>query len=275
MTEETVVTPEVQVVDQEQQKVEQQERVYTDVEQRALDQGWKPLEDWEGDPADHRSAKEYIDRGELLGKIKSQSSEIREVKQMLATLSEHNKKVFLAGKEEALKELKSQRVIALKEDEVEVAVELEDRIREAEKIIDITKAAPVPKPSEGPTPAFEAWLEKSQWYANDEGMRAWADGEGLALGKSGKRVTEQDVYDHLSKKVKEVFPQKFQRTSAQSPDGDGRKGVTNRTAKGGDKFEQLLSEMPEHQARTARNLVASGLLTKEKYVEDFDAIGGR
>jgi len=257
------------------------EREYTEIEQRALDQGWKPKEEWEGNPEDHRSAREYIDRGELLGKIKSQSTEIREVKQMLTTLSEHNKNVFLAGKQSMLAELKKARVVALKDDEHEAAVEIEDQIRETEKIINITKAAPVAKPSTPEqSPLFEAWLEKNSWYAKDEGMRNWADGAAMALGKKskleGRSIGEKDVYDHLSAEARKMFPQKFQRVGAPTIDGEGRKITTNKSGnKGGDKFEQLMSEMPEEMARAARSLIKSNLITKEKYVEDFDAIGGR
>jgi hypothetical protein len=75
---------------------------YTETELRAMEMGWKPKDQWEGDPNEHRSAKEYIDRGELLGKLKQQGSELRELKAMVSTLSEHNRKVHAEAYRQAI-----------------------------------------------------------------------------------------------------------------------------------------------------------------------------
>ncbi len=277
VTEEKVVDQENQ---QTEQKKEQQERTYTEIEQRALDQGWKPLEDWEGDPEDHRSAKAYIDRGELLGKIKDQSKEMREMKQILATLSEHNKNVYVAGYEKAISELKTRRIEAIKEGDGDSLLAIENQLDSTKEALATVKAAPTVKATTNETsPAFDSWLDQNPWYNTDEDMHDWADGAAMRLGQKakqeGRRLTEQEVYAELTKKAREKFPQKFQNRNAISPDGDGRRPVPNKTPKGGDRFEQLLAEMPEEMATAAKNLVKSGLLTKEKYVEDFDAIGGR
>ena len=252
----------------------------SELEQQALDQGWKPIEEWEGDPKDHRSAKEYIDRGELLGKIKSQSGEIREIKQMLSTLSEHNKRVYIAGREAAIAEMRQLRVVALKEGEVEQAVAIEERIQENQNLVNVAKNTPAPTVTSTTqnSPAFDSWLTTNKWYETDEAMRNWADGAAMALGKkareTGRQVGEQDVYDHLTKEARKTFPQKFQRVGAPSPDGEGRKAMQNtKQGKNGDAFETLLSNFDEQAQRVARNLVKSGVLTKEKYVEDYERIG--
>lgn len=259
-----------------------EERVYTELEQRALDQGWRPIEEWDGAPEDHRSAREYIDRGELLGKIKAQNSEMKEVKQMLTTLSAHNQKVYLAGFEKGLAEFKTARAQALRDGDTEAVLALEDKIDEHKEAIQVIKNTPPPqaKIQDEPSPLFTNWLERNKWYETDEGMRNWADGAALALGKQarllGKQIGEKDVYEHLTTEARKIFPQKFQRVGAPTIDGEGRKIMTNKSGKaGGDKFEQLMNEMPEEMAKAARNLVKAGHVTKEKYVEDFDLIGGR
>ena len=38
-------------------------------ESEAREQGWKPKEEYEGDPEKWRPAKEFVERGELFGKI--------------------------------------------------------------------------------------------------------------------------------------------------------------------------------------------------------------
>ena len=44
-------------------------------QQKAMEQGWKPKEEWEAegkDPSEWRDAKEYVERGELFDLIDSQ-----------------------------------------------------------------------------------------------------------------------------------------------------------------------------------------------------------
>ena len=45
---------------------------FDEYEQRASAEGWVPKEEWTGDPAQWRPAKEFLDRGELFKKIEEQ-----------------------------------------------------------------------------------------------------------------------------------------------------------------------------------------------------------
>src|SRR5438132_1680053 len=70
---------------------------HTALEERAIEQGWRPKDEWDGDESEFRSAREFIDRGELLRKISSQGDELRKLKEVAGALSEHNKQVYVAG----------------------------------------------------------------------------------------------------------------------------------------------------------------------------------
>lgn len=256
---------------------------HTEIELRAMEQGWKPKEQWDGDPAEHRSAKEFLDRGELLGKIKSQAQQLREVKEMVTHLSAHNQKVYLAGYENGLRQLKQQRAAAMKEGDFDAVVALEDKIEQHQDAIATIRATPAPAPKEDPSqsPVYQEWLKNNGWYLQDESMRHWANGISVSYAHqrraAGQTVTEEEIYDMLTKKVRADFPHKFKRTSAPNPDGEGRQ--SNRGNNSGDAsndFDTLVKSFSEEDARAARNLVRTGVLTKEKYVADYKAItGGR
>ena len=54
----------------ETQQVEQQSTPQVDpYEEAARKEGWRPKEEFEGDPEKWRPAKEFVERGELFGKI--------------------------------------------------------------------------------------------------------------------------------------------------------------------------------------------------------------
>jgi len=274
---ETKPTENVENVDQTSAETQTTEPQYTETEQRAMEQGWQPKDKWDGDPEDHRSAKEYLDRGELLGKIKSQSQQIREVREMLTHLSGHNQKVYLAGYEQALAQLKAQRLEAMKEGDVETAVALEDKIDQHKEAISTIKATPAAKPqAEDQSPVYQDWLKTNSWYLSDESMRHWANGMAISYTNKNKgQVTEEQIYQHLSKEVRETFPAKFRKAGAPNPDGEGRAANRGNTRSASDDFDSLIKGFSEDDARAARNLVKTGVLTKEKYVADYKAIGGR
>lgn len=250
---------------------------YTEIEQRAIEQGWRPKEEWDGDEADWRDARTYIDRGELLGKLKTQNAELKEVKQMLSYMSEHNKKVYAAGYQKAIADLKVQRIAAMKDENYEAVAAIEEAIDQNKEALQTIQKTPATPQTSGINKTLEAeWLAKNPWYKTDTSMKAWANGMALEYGRVNQGVTEEEIYDFLSKQVRKEFPHKFKRVGAPSPDGEGRQansGNNDKDAKGA--FEKLMAQLPEDHARAARALVRDGHVTKEKYVQDYDQIGGR
>jgi hypothetical protein len=256
------------------EKTEQaSEPEYTEIEQRALEQGWKPKDKWQGDPDQHRSAREYLDRGELLGKIKSQSTQLDEIKRALVGMGEHNKRVYQAGYESALKELKQQKLAALEDNDTKRVLEIDDQIDATKDAIRQIRSTP-PAVAPGPSEVTKQWMADNEWYVKDTAMRHVANGIASDFGRANPGATEQQLYDFLDKEIRKELPEKFKRKAAPSPDGEGRQVNGGSGNKGGTSFEKLLDSMTEDQARIARTLVKSGAITKEKYVEDFNAMNG-
>jgi hypothetical protein len=253
---------------------------YTDTELKAMEQGWKPLPEWDGDPNDHRSAREFLDRGDLLSKIKSQGSELRQVREMMSHLSEQNKGVYKAGYERALVDLRARKATALREGDMEEVVAIEERIDQHKDAIAALNKAQAHQVPQGPTPTYLSWLDANPWYTQDRSLQHWANGMAADYGMDNPNVSEKEVLDFLHKEIRKAFPDRFKKTSAvrgaPQPDSQGRRNGSAQSAgkSGKDAFDDLLSGMDEMAQRAARNLVKQGYVTKEKYVEDYNAASG-
>lgn len=262
------------VQESKQGEASTKEPTYTKLEEEALKQGWKPKSEWDGDPEQHRSAREYLDRGELLGKIKSQSGQLEEMRKAIGAMSEHNKKVYQAGYEKALTELKARKITALKEGDAELVLAIDDEIDKTKDAIREVKAQPtqVPRTSS----ATAEWLAKNKWYATDAVGRAAADALAVQYARSHPGATEEDIYTYIDEELPKELPHKFgkKQTSAPDPEGESRRGTGNGNIKGVTSFEKLLDTMTSDQQTIAKTLVKSGAITKEEYVKQYAQMMG-
>lgn len=260
---------------------------YTETEKTALSMGWKPKDQWEGNPEDHRSAKEFLDRGELLGKLRSQGNELREMKDQLRFLSEHQRKTYQAGYEQGLKELKAAKVDALERGDHAAVVEIEDRIDDTKQAIQAMKQVPQ-KPQSNqvePTEITKAWVSRNSWYMSDRTMRNVANQIAVDFAhEHNGQVSEQAIYEHIDREIKRIRPDLYEapktkpQAAAPSPDGESRRGTP--TAKGGNtrnsasgEFASLIASFPAHERRMAENLVQNGYVSEEQFVKDFKSQG--
>ena len=257
-------------------KVVPETKEYSDIERQAIDQGWDP--NYEGD--NKRSAREFVDRGELLGKIKSQSAEIKAVHKLAAELSQHNKNVQAAAYEQALRDLKDAKVKALDEGKHGKTLKLDDAIDQTKAALAQLRAAPVTPQQTGESEAFKQFQKDNPLYTTDDDFQAWTHGIALRYAKNHANASEEEVYSHITEEArKEKVKQKFVnavRKGPPSPDGEGRSSGGNSGAdKGGGKsFDALMARLPEEHARVAKDLVKRGYITKEKYVLDYVSLEG-
>ena len=76
-------------------------------DKQAREMGWRPKEEWEGEPEKWRDAKEFVERGELYNKIDSVGRELKETRKALKMLQEHHSKVRETEFNRAVAELKA------------------------------------------------------------------------------------------------------------------------------------------------------------------------
>lgn len=251
-----------------------------EVEVRARQQGWVPKEEWTGAPEAWRPANIFVDRGELLGKIKSQSTEMRELKGMVNYLAEQNRKLYEAGYEKAIAELENARDQAVEAQDTRAVREFDKQIKAHEKALEEAKRPP-PQATGGAAAAEELYgefISRNPWYERDEVMQDWANGAAVKFKAANPRALDVDVYRHLEDSAKKKFPDKFQpkRVGAPSPDGASNRGAGSPARKDGNsEFDALLGELSEDEAHIARNLVKRGHVTKEQFMQDFKLVNRR
>lgn len=249
------------------QDAEQGEISLSPVESKAAEQGWKPKEEWVaegGDPDEWRSAREFVDRGELLKQIHNQNRKLKQVEQGFDALKTHHGVVYEKAYKDALAALKSQRRAAMIDGDLDAVEAIEEAIEEKKEEFQQAKIAEKPV---GPAPEFVAWVDRNSWYESNEDLREFADFKGISYAKKHPGVDPVAVLKYVEEEVKKKFPEEFGvRRGAPSPVA----GVDKTARKGrADAFE-----LTEQEESIMKNLVRSKTMTKEEYIAELKKVRG-
>jgi hypothetical protein len=262
MTEE--VNQDVGQEDQQQQDAPQ----YTPMEERALEMGWRPKEEFEGDEVDFIDAAEFVRRGPLFEKIETQNREIKAVKKALESFKEHYTKVQETEFNRALAQLKVSQKQALVDGDTDLFYELNEEIDSAkEKVAELKADQGKPIAEEPPlNPQFVAWKNRNPWYDAQSYMRVFADDLGTELAAKGE--TPDVILKKVEAAVRKEFPNKFRnpnRDTAQSVEGSS----TRSTRTSNEDFE-----LTEIERKIMNGFVRDKLMTKEQYIADLKKVKG-
>jgi hypothetical protein len=237
----------------------------TAAEEKAMEQGWVPQDQWEGDPEQWRPAKEFLDRGELFKKIEDQNRTIKEFKRALEDLKGHHAKTRETEYQRALETLKAQKVQAIEEGDAQSVVKIDDQIdlvKEEQRKLAAQAAQPaVPELN----PEFVAWTERNSWYERDTNMKIFADALGQRLAAAGK--TPAAVLAEVERQVREEFPHKFK-----NPNRDKPGAVEGSTNKGGKANSDIV--LSDDERRVMQRFVRTGVMTEKEYLAELKRIKG-
>jgi hypothetical protein len=233
----------------------------------ALEKGWRPKEEYEGDPKKWVDADEFLRRGELFEKIDLMGRELRDTKKTLRMLQTHHDTVRETEFQRAIQELKLEKKQAYEEGDHEKVVELDDKLLDI-RIEQKNETAAAHQQSNQPDPRFVSWVNKNQWYAKDEELRAFSDEVGVSHAKSYPDKSPEEVLQYVETRVRKAFPDKFNNLRRTAP---GAVLAGGKAGSAGKKEEYALSE-DEH--KIMMNFVRQGVMTKEKYIEDLKKIKG-
>lgn len=268
MTEEVVKTEGV---------VENAAETVDPIEQEARKDGWRPKEEWDGDENQWIPADEFVRRKPLFSKISDLKSEnfhtrreLQEVKQTLKSLAEHHKRVRQVEYERALKELQTARRDALDERDHDSAIQLEEKIDQLkEEKRDFEQELKKETTAQAqPTPEYLEWVKENQWYLQDSDMHADADAIAIAhLQKNGGKVSPNDLYKHVSEKIRKLHPEKFQSASSERRPSPVESGRSEARPPKKEAFR-----LTEEQELAMRNFVKQGLMTRDEYIAELKKI---
>ena len=141
-------------------------------EGEAREMGWRPKEEWQGEPEKWRDAKEFVERGELYGKIDTVSRELKETRKALKMLQEHHSKVKDVEFKRAVEELKLAQRKHLEDgnaDEYLKTTELLTDIKAEQKARQVVEEVTPKQPQVDPR--FTEWTKENTWYEKNMDRR--------------------------------------------------------------------------------------------------------
>lgn len=243
----------------------------TEIEVRAMNEGWVPQEEWTGDPDQWRPAKEFLDRGELFKKIEEQKRELRHVRAAIDDLGRHHAQVKAIAYKEALATLRAQKKEALENGDADAVIEIDDRIaetREAQRAAEAEPQTPTQEQTFTPPPEFVRWQARNQWYSTDRAMKVFADD--IARELVGRGVNDPSaILNEVDRQVRKEFPQKFENPKrATAAPVEGNTGAKGRSSA---RDEVVMSDA---EKAIMKRIISTGVITKEKYLEEFKARQG-
>jgi molybdopterin converting factor small subunit len=258
------------------------------IEQKASADGWRPKDEWDGDPDQWVDAKEFVFRGELMDRIKTQTKQlskqgetIEELRAALSKLGEHNAKIAEMEYRKAVKELKRQHLRAMSEGDEDRALELGDQIDELNEARDNlvneqkpeTKNEPVNNKANAMQEAYNAWIQDpvNSWYTTDIVMAGAADKIGYVFATANPDASPSEVFSHVVKEIKKEFPERFNKgpraSKVSEPDQKG--GSPSRGTK---KYSP--KDLNDEQRRVGKVFVDTGALPNlQAYVDQLVDLG--
>lgn len=243
---------------------------YSKIELEAMEMGWRPREEFNGDDDDFIDAKEFVRRKPLFDKIEKTGSELKQMRKAFDALKTHYTSVHESAYKQALANLKKARQQAITDSDGERFEEIDNEIKRVEAAVTEIKTVGNVEESTQPQvdPRFTAWTNRNPWYTSVSHMRAFADEFGSKLAAQG--VEPIEILKQVEKAVREEFPNRFRNSNKDDAPDVGTSGTRPNSAK---KDDFKLSEQEERIFQTLHKSDPK-TFTREKYVAELKAVKG-
>lgn len=242
---------------------EQAQGVSQEILDEAVAEGWRPEEEYSG-KAPWVDAETFVKRGReinpilkknnerLLKELKALKDELDGTKMSVQKMQEYNANIEAKAYERAIADLKAQRKTAMKQGDLETAVEIEEEMENLEANKPEPEVKTVP---EGPKadPVLQSWVEENKTWYNDENteMLDYANAAGIRLRRNDpeNKLVGRPFLDEILKIVKKQFPEKFgaKRGAPSTVEGGSGSGARSGT-------ETKLADLPPEARAAYRDL---------------------
>jgi len=244
--------------------------------ERARRQGWVPKDEFRGDDSRWITAEQFVERADnmmpilksvnakLEGKLEILEKELKEQKELAKKMIKIHGKYADGFYDSRLTEIKTKKIAAVKEGDIELyqALEAEEaKIEKPEPIV-------IDEPAQQDHPDVARWKQdNARWYGSDPELTEYADIIADRMAKKGHSYREYEFCNAVKDKVMKMFPDKFKNPAQEhsSVDEPGTRGTD--TAKGKKKG---WSDLPADAKKQCTEFVATiPGYTKEKYLKDY------
>jgi soluble cytochrome b562 len=262
-----------------------------DVETEALTLGWTPKEQFRGDPDRWIDAEAYVARGKeimpilkknnekLLGDVESLkgtvtnlTTALTEAKESMEEFRKYHNETSKREYEKAVKDLKAQKVVALREGEHESVVEIDEALVElnanAPKELKAAPTPPPPPPSSGPHPDYVGWERDNSEWLKDPEKQAYASSIANYLRAMDKTTVGRPFLDKVTAEVEKRF--------AGPPPASKVEGGQPNSRRSGHSFTDLPAEAKAACDRMGGKLVGANRAFKslddwrKEYISKYD-----
>jgi hypothetical protein len=237
------------------------------VEKRAREMGWRPKDEFKGDPDKWTDAMTYVQRGEtVLPIIRAERdrlrTEIAEIRSTVRQFAEHHATVEKRAYDKALADARKELNQAVKEGDEKTAEAKADEIAELR----------ANKPAEGKeavkeiAPEVKEWLADNRWFHTDDVLRDYATKLHDKLLRDRRDLSLEENLAMVSKDVRKRFPEAFGNPNRERPaavEGSSGGGVK---PKGGKSYADLPAEAKAACDKFVRTIPG---YTKDKYVKEY------
>ena len=268
MDDEVLVEVESEV--EETQAPEAEAQPNTEVEDKARRMGWKPQEEYKGDPNRWTDAESFVKVGEeripvMKENYRKLEDKYTNLEQQVKQQREYQEHMGKVQYERAMKELKAEQKEAVEDADTEKFEQLEQRKEQIK--VDYSPKQSTQKPNE-----VAAWETRNTWYQNP----ILAD----KAVKLEKRILEEEAFKqsqdyqyrpmNLSDRLEEVSrrfnadftPQKEVARKLPAVEGARQSGSGKTAAK-------TWGDIDPNHMEAANAQVKCGLLTKAEYLKDY------
>lgn len=255
----------------EQQEQEQQEQAQpSDTEKRAARMGWRPKEEFKGDPGRWIDAEAFVARTEqelpiALGTIKNLERRLADTEETIKQFARYAKSTEERAYNRALKDLQKQQREAV---EVGDTAKFDAAQKEIDEVLQ-AKDRQITPPTQPPERNwdFEAWAGRNPWYGTDPDKTRIADEVSRAVVAAyPELVGKRWIFEKYDEALRLRFgdnPRRQEPPAVAPAAGGGNSGG----ATGG---KHSYAALPAEAKAACDKFVKAGLLTREQYLKDYD-----
>ena len=241
-------------------------------EAKAREKGWRPKEEFAGNPDDWVDAKEFVRRQPLYDRLNTQSKEVKRLQKTLEAVVKYQKDQEAKIREKVIAELESKKREAVKyADETAFdAAEAELKRVQEEKGFELdenTGDEEPPPPAQPEIPTFVTEFAKTNpWFETDQAMTAVMVDRTRSLVASG--VTLEKAISQAKEYVKSEFPHKFS-----NPKKDRPSAVMS-GSRAGDAGKGKISEsdLTPEQKDVMHFYIRTGTMTKAEFLKSLETV---
>lgn len=232
------------------------------VAEKARSKGWKPLEEFQGDAADWIPASEFLGREKLYNTIHDLRRQNTRLEKDISTISKHFVNMEESAYNRALKELQAKQADAVETQDHAAVKEVTKEIVTLETS-HATQKAQTAQTQAGESPDFVEWRGQNTWFTEDAEMREDAISYGIGHAAKNPNLSQKEVLDYVSAKIKKSYPEKFQtkkqpqRREPVVESGNGSGAEAAPAKKGGKGL--TVADLDEREVATMKTFVKRGV----------------